>query len=332
MTLASVIIPTRNRADLLADCLDSLCRQSLAAGAFEVIVVDNGSTDHTRQVTERYAGILSIRCIEASEPGLHVGRHAGRRAATSGILLFADDDIRAGPTWVESVVKAFEDQQVGLVGGNNYPEFEAEPPAWLRKWWETPGPRGKSVGYLSILDFGDVDGPGDPSYVWGCNFAVRATALDQVGGFHPDGLPREKVLLRGDGESYVARAVAGAGWATRFVAGASVRHRVPASRMTAGYFERRGYDQGVSDSYTQIRSSRRVGSAVRLQASSWLRHQVRTLRHRAAYGSTQTDAALVNVLRAASRAWRKGYLDHARACRCDPALMEWVLKDGYLDE
>lgn len=194
MTEASVIIPTRNRAELLRACLESLCRQTLEMDRFEVIVVDNGSTDRTKEVVGQFTNILPVRCIDAPAPGLHVGRHAGMRSARSQVLMFADDDIKASPTWIASVVSAFADPSVGLVGGNNYPDFECEPPGWLRTWWNMPVGKGKALGYLSILDFGKLDGPIDPSYVWGCNFSIRASALAEVGGFHPDGMPDELAL------------------------------------------------------------------------------------------------------------------------------------------
>src|SRR5690606_19553916 len=123
-------------------CLRSLTRQTVSTSAFEVIVVDNGSRDSTREVVEGYSGSLNLRYIHAPEPGLHVGRHVGYFEAKSDVLMYADDDIEALPTWVDSVVKAFADEKVGLVGGNNYPLFEKDPPEWLKLWWARPVYRG----------------------------------------------------------------------------------------------------------------------------------------------------------------------------------------------
>ena len=125
---ASVIIPTRNRADVLARCLESLTCQTLPAEAFEVLVIDNGSTDHTPDVAENYGSLLQLTYVTAPEPGLHVGRHEGMRRANTDVLMFADDDIEAEPGWVEAVVQTLENPNIALVGGNNYPLFEEPPP------------------------------------------------------------------------------------------------------------------------------------------------------------------------------------------------------------
>ena len=99
----SVVLPTRNRSALLARTLESLQGQTLDAAEFEVIVVDNGSTDDTRAVVERIASSQpNVRYAHEAEPGLHNARHAGIEAARSELLLFGDDDIRAFPTWVEA--------------------------------------------------------------------------------------------------------------------------------------------------------------------------------------------------------------------------------------
>ena len=96
--MISVIIPTRNRASLLKSCLASLCHQSPQVN-FEILVVDNGSSDSTQEVIKDYQlRIPNLICIYAPEPGLHIGRHAGMRAANGDLLVFADDDIEALPS------------------------------------------------------------------------------------------------------------------------------------------------------------------------------------------------------------------------------------------
>lgn len=207
MPLASVIVPTRNRAPVLQLCLPSLAQQSLPADSFEVVVVDNGSSDNTGTVARSFSDRLDLTLLHEVEPGLHVGRHAGWRAARSEQLVFVDDDIQAEPGWLAAVVDAFENPQVALVGGNNLPAFSHEPPACLERLWERPVLRGRALGFLSVLDFGGGRFEIDPGYVWGCNFSVRSSVLEAAGGFRPDGVPREHLHLRGDGESYVSTVV-----------------------------------------------------------------------------------------------------------------------------
>ncbi|MCD6672183.1 MAG: glycosyltransferase [Burkholderiaceae bacterium] len=332
MIRASVIIPTRDRADLLERCLAALTRQTLAADEFEVVVVDNGSRDATAQVAAGYATHLALRCIVAPEPGLHVGRHAGMRAARSDVLMYTDDDAEPEPTWVEAVAQAFEDPAVGLVGGNDYPRFEGDPPAWLQRWWNEPVYRGRALGYLSVLDFGSGRFPLAPEYVWGCNFSIRRQALETVSGFHPDGVPRDLMRLRGDGESYVASAIVSRGWKAIFDSRASVHHLVPPARMTRDYFEQRGFAQGVSDSYSAVRRHRGASLPLSERLRTRLRPAAGSLKARWKMAGSRDPAAstLLEVRLSTLRAWARGFAFHQSALRSDPDLLGWVLKDNYL--
>jgi glycosyltransferase involved in cell wall biosynthesis len=332
MPRATVIIPTRNRAPVLRQCLHSLEQQTLGANSFEVIVVDNGSNDDTAEVARSFGARMDLTVLCEAEPGLHVGRHAGWRAARSEQLVFVDDDIQAEPGWLAAVVEAFEDPQVALVGGNNLPAFSHQPPAWLQRWWERPVLRGRALGFLSILDFGEGCFEIDPEFVWGCNFSVRASVLEAAGGFHPDGVPREHLRLRGDGETYVSTVVRREGWRAWFDGRATVHHLVDARRMTPAYFEERAFAQGISDSYTAIRAAGRVEPD---------RHGLRQRLHRAlapardwwASGGWRGEpaSAELRAVQARVRAgYRRGWDFHRTEVDRDPALLDWVLKDNYL--
>lgn len=331
---ASVIIPTHNRADILARCLDSLTCQTLPAEAFEVLVIDNGSTDHTPEVARRYASLLQLTCINDSEPGLHVGRHAGMRSAKSDLLLFVDDDIEAEPGWVDAVVQSFKHSDVALVGGNNYPRFEEAPPAWLLRRWEEPVYKGRALGSLSILDFGEGTFEIAPGFVLGCNFSIRRHILMKAGGFHPDGMPKEKLRFRGDGESYVSDVVRSLGLRAMFNSRASVRHFVSKDRATKEYFSHRAYMQGISDSYTDIR--RRGGLAMQFMTSTrtsiknWL--TILKLRYRSlALPHDSAGYELNFIKQVMALAYLKGYAFHQREVSADKNLLQWVLRETYLE-
>lgn len=325
----SVVLPTRDRARLLDDCLRSLARQTLSAEAFEVIVVDNGSTDDTAAVAAAHVGSLPVRCMSAPEPGLHVGRHAGMQAAASDLLVFGDDDIIPEPTWLASVLEAFEDPEVALVGGNNRPVFEGAPPDWLLAWWRQPVGPGRAMAPLSILDFGDGRFDIDPGFVWGCNFSIRRDVLLRAGGFHPDGVPADRLRWRGDGETHVADEIRRAGLRARFHGGASVGHRVSAGRMTPAYFTQRARAQGVSDSYTDLR---RAGAAMPRLADR-VRRRARALASRLRLSLPPArdpgESTLRELRRTMLAAHAAGYDFHQREVAGDPDLLAWVLKERY---
>jgi glycosyltransferase involved in cell wall biosynthesis len=328
----SVIVPTRDRAGLLARCLDSLVAQTLPADQFEVVVVDNGSTDDTRSVAKSYGDKLRLQYLYAAEPGLHVGRHAGMQSASSPILVFCDDDIEAVPTWLEAVAHAFETEGIALVGGNCYPRFEVQPPAWLERWWSEEGVSGRALGYLSILDFGEGRFSIDPCHVWGCNFAIRRDLLVAIGGFHPDGMPADRLPYRGDGESYVAAAIHAKGGQVWFDSRASVRHFVPRGRMTPGYFEQRAFAQGISESYRMIRrrGGLRVPLRERLSITMRARLSRAWYRLRSLVAADAAERELARVRSRAAAAFVRGIQFHRQRVRADQALLQWVLKENYL--
>lgn len=328
-TQISVIIPTRNRAYLLDSVLKSLSEQTLSGSDYEVLVVDNGSTDETERVIFAHkTHFFNLLKIYAPEPGLHIGRHAGMAAAKGNILVFADDDIEALPTWLASIKDSFSDPSVALVGGNNFPLFLESPPEWILKLWN----RRNRLGYryipaLSVLEVGKAKREISPYLVWGCNFAIHKEVLLAAGGFHPDGMPQELIRFRGDGETHISRFVAESNMKCVFHPGASVYHKVPASRMTYQYFYQRGFNQGVSDSYTNLRTGRHLfkhDSSVAYMAYQKFRHLFRLGTERLFLCKDS-----IYALKMLNYGHQKGYFFHQEAYKMDPKIREWVHRERY---
>lgn len=318
----SVIIPTRDRALYLKRVLESLEAQSYYR--FEVLVVDNGSTDDTPAVVEGFRDRLpDLRYFREEKPGLHEGRHRGMREAGSGILVYADDDIEASDTWLAGIAKAFDDDGVALAGGKCLPKFEAEPPRWLLKRWEKGVGPYKYVGYLSIMDLGE-DVIVNPPMVYGCNFAVRKDVLQRVGGFHPDSMPPDMLKFRGDGESWVERAVKESGLKSLYHPEATVYHHIPAGRMTLDYFCKRAYAQGVSDSYAGLRYESTAGGA----GGDWLKSFL-NFSKRAVKNALRIDTDTLLLDRTIKQGYRAGFAFHRAEVKKDPKLMDWVMKENY---
>jgi len=321
-----VIIPTRNRANLLAAALDSLTRQTLDQSEFEVWVVDNGSTDHTAQIVDQYrAKLRNIRSIYAPEPGLHIGRHAGMKAAQGDILVFADDDIEALPTWLASIKEAFSDETVAMVGGNNLPMFLEPPPRWLLKMWRGKRRQGmKLLPALSIIELACNQKEISPHLIWGCNFSIRKAVLQDAGGFHPDGMPRELIRFRGDGETHVSDYVGKSGMKSVFHVGATVYHKVTPERMTAEYFHQRGFNQGVSDSYTALRNQKKLDAQTRQnffrRAAGWGLRKLRFI---------MSDSEVNYMLAQAQLGYSEGYAYHQEVYLTDFEVREWVHQEKY---
>lgn len=302
----SIIIPTHNRAGDLANLLESLCKLNSAGSELEILVVDNNSTDATKAVTEGFKEKLpSIRYLWEPTPGLHAARHRGAQEAKSEILAFFDDDVTVSPHWLEGITESFKDSQVQLATGKIEPAFEAEPPEWLESLWNKT-PNGRALGWLTLLDLGDKTQEIPVGYVWGANFAIRKNALLQAGGFHPDSLPEELLRYRGDGESGLARKIAEKQGKAVYHPLSKVTHKVSKSRLEPEYFYKRGFAQGISDSFSAVRYS---GNLQPLK---------------------EVPESLENIDHVIKRGMAEGWNYHQSELRRDNQLMDWVLKDSYI--
>lgn len=330
--MISVIIPTRNRAAFLRDALASIEQQIMPIEDFEVLVVDNASTDDTSDVVAHCQSRLSnCRYFYEPIPGLHVGRHRGLREAKGDILVYADDDIEALPSWLAAIKEGFSDPDVVMVGGNNLPKFLEAPPSWLLRLWEPSKLGVRAIGALSILELPGESRLFNPHNVWGCNLSIRKTTLVAAGGFHPDGFPPELIRFRGDGESYLSRYVLETGGKCLFHSKATVFHKITPDRMSFAYIRQRFFSQGISDSYAVLRRCH-------LGEREFTSAQSLTRRFRGVLGGVRQHLRAITTgykdflrLRRASRdGYREGYSYHQQAFASDPEVRAWVLKKDYL--
>ncbi len=327
----SVIVPTRNRALFLKDALESILKQNLCKEEFEVLVVDNGSTDQTAEVVEEFiAKSNQIRYFFAPEPGLHVGRHLGAREAKGEILVYVDDDIIATSDWLEAIKNAFNNPKVALVGGKILPKWEGDVPEWINLF-KHEVEYGWTIGYVSLLDFGNVPREIPAYYVYGCNFSIRKSVLFECGGFHPDSMPQELIQYRGDGESALSLTIMGKGYKSFYEPKASVYHRIPPERLTLDYFCRRAFNQGVSDSYTEIRRKHGLDNVFprNSEKASLLSRRLEKLSRLFMHWKTKIVPEQHPVKKQIIRAYEKGKSYHRKQVAKDPKLLEYVLKENY---
>lgn len=346
----SVVIPTRNRAKCLDALLASLARQRPPNGGWEVLVVNNGSTDDTEDVVRRHQpGFpVALRVVNEGRTGLHAGRNRGARESRADYLCYLDDDVTVSDEWLCGWAEVI-DRQADAAVGPILPAWEAQPPSWVLEMVAT----GK-CGALTLLDLGQGCQRVDTSLVWGANFLVRRSLVEEYGGFPPDGVPEHLLKYRGDGESGFFLGFARAGKTAWYAPGASVRHHVPGSRLTVDYFRERAFRQGVSNSYRQIRDrfwkqarGGEKGPAPRAGRLGWLlwraraglawrlhavRRRMGATSQEAPAGSTtlHADAHADTELRPLlERAVRDGFRWHQAEVLRDYALFEWVLARDY---
>lgn len=224
----SVVISTYNRGPLLAPAVRALLDEQAPGGAtYEVIVVDNNSTDGTAEVLSGLeAGSGGrLRCLFEPRQGVSHGRNAGIAAARAPIIAFTDDDIRVAPDWVATLTRLFgQHPDVECVGGPVLPIWEVPPPRWLdaRHWSPT-----------AVTDYGPASfeiSAARPRCLLTSNLAFRRRVFDRIGGFSPD-FPRGQ-----DHELQLRFWLAGgrAIYSPHLV----VHTEVPAARMTKRYHRR----------------------------------------------------------------------------------------------
>lgn len=198
----SVIIPVLNRRGVIGACLDALGRQTYPRDRYEVIVVDNGSTDGTIAEIERYP---TVRLLKEPRRSSYAARNRGIAGATGETIAFTDSDCLPDPAWITEGVSCLEsDPRLGLVAGR-VALFVADPSRpTLAELYELCFSFAQEQ-YIEVSQFGAT-----------ANVFTRAAVLRQVGVF--DG------QLESLGDSEWGRRVAKGGWGQKYCDAAVVRH------------------------------------------------------------------------------------------------------------
>jgi glycosyltransferase involved in cell wall biosynthesis len=186
----TVVVPTRNRAVLLHDCLASLLAQDYAPDRHEIIVVDDGSSDSTSEVVRSGGARASVpvRYVVSPGRGLNAARNAGIHAAGGELIAFVDDDVEAPRFWLREIAAgSLRHPGASCLGGRIRLRLEGKAPKLCGR-----EPLGETE-----LDLGDLDIP--VRAVWGANMVVRRSALEKVGLFC------EQLPLYGDEEEWQSR-------------------------------------------------------------------------------------------------------------------------------
>jgi len=233
--MISVVVCTYNRAESLRGTLDSLAQMYIPPGLrWELIVVDNNSTDHTREVVEEFAQTsgLHVRYVFEGNQGLAYARNTGIREAKEAqgeIIAFMDDDMTPDEQWLANLRTVFDAHNCMGVGGRIIPKWNAPKPSWL----QMEAPYGIGPGVLGDFSLGE-----EPKETrippWGGNMAFRREAFERYGHFRTDlGLVGTQRMLGEDTE--FGRRLIKAGEKIVYTPLAVVYHRVDQDRLTKAY-------------------------------------------------------------------------------------------------
>lgn len=163
--LISVVVPALNEETVLGRCLASLQQQKLPADRFEIIVVDNGSTDRTREIAWGFGGWLPVTVLDRSGVRISALRNLGAAVAQGELLAFLDADCVAPPHWLQQIADLLHADDFRIIGAQYRIPANS---SWVAKAW-----------------YGDLwrmkDGP--VSYVPGGDLAISRELFMNLGGF-----------------------------------------------------------------------------------------------------------------------------------------------------
>jgi glycosyltransferase involved in cell wall biosynthesis len=240
----SVVVCTHNRCSELQSALASLAASQVPASIdWEVIVVDNNSTDRTRAVVEEFSCLHIGRFRYIFEPtqGKSWALNRAVREARGDVLAFTDDDVSVDSSWLENLSVPLEDGRYAGSCGRTLPPAGFTPPRWLAI--DSP----YALAPLALFDRGLA--PMDLNEApYGNNMAYRREVFDRYGGFRTDLGPQlGKDCPQKSEDSEFGRRILAAGERLFYVPSAVLYHAVPPGRLQRKYFLSWVWDKARSD-------------------------------------------------------------------------------------
>lgn len=234
----SVVLCTCNRAGRLKRTIESLCQASGPQGVeYEILVVDNRSTDNTRGVIGAFARESHrLRYVLETVRGVTSARNRGIREARGEIIAFLDDDVEVSPRWMHEVIRAFEDPSKQVIQGRIRLRLEGARPPWFSA---------KCEELLAMSDEGEETRPLQ-RYLISANAAFRRGVFDRVGYFNPTLGPGRSGY---NDDVDLSKRLRAAGIQEWYAPGPWVEHVVFLERLSKRAFFLRCFRQGVSDAH-----------------------------------------------------------------------------------
>jgi GT2 family glycosyltransferase len=247
----SIVLCTRNRAATLRSALDSLRQIDYASDDFELVLVDNASSDATPDVVTEFSSTVTfeVRYVREDKVGLSAARNHGIREARGTYLLFTDDDQLVVPEVLREHRRVAEKYAARVVQGAIALSFDGPRPQWLH---------GRLGGMLG--ETADVpEGPADIE-LFGGNMLLRREVFTEIGGFRED-LGKGRSGYSEDSE-LMARLIS-RGESIVYAPSARIYHVIGPERASAAYLRRCAFDKGRSHAQTLPKAPRLLGFAAR---------------------------------------------------------------------
>lgn len=240
MQTISIIICTYNRANILADTLDSYnVLHRTGSYEIELLIIDNNSSDDTLSIINKFKKKYpELRYVFEPRPGLSYARNTGIKESASDIIAFVDDDVHFDPLWLKELIKIFEDYpEASCIGGKSIPQFQTERADWIID---------DLLSIYGSTNSGDkIKWMTYPEHPFGLNMAFRREVFVQVGMFDPS-LGRKKKNLLSNEESELFWRISKANLKVIYTPKAIIYHQIPPERSRQEWVLNRYYWQGIS--------------------------------------------------------------------------------------
>lgn len=241
----SIVIPTYNRSDVILQSLQTWTLQTLHSSDFEVIIVDNNSSDGADTLIKEFVSDKpNFHYVLETQKGSTYARHTGAKLAKADILMFCDDDGLFNDGCAEEILKVYaKNPQTCAVTGKISIQWDKIPPAWIEPY----------LFMLGKLDYGNDVRFSTDFYLNGGIFSIKKDVFNNLGGFNPDLVGN---YLVGDGDTGLVIKLHRKKMLIGYTPFATMQHLQFIDKQgTEKDMGRRFYNVGISEAYGVFREN-----------------------------------------------------------------------------
>ncbi len=225
----ALVICTYNRDKYLPEALESIKNQTFDKGKFQLLIIDNNSTDKTANISKDFISknpSLNIKYCFEQQKGLSFARNRGVTEAEAPIISYVDDDVILSPSFLQGMVDFFDEYKDAVgAGGKVIPKYESgKEPEWMNKYLN---------GFVGKVDYGTevMQYSNKMKYPAGCNMTYRKDILLKAGGFN------NELTFRSD-DKYIFYKVKNISDKIYYVPNAWLYHYIDSHRLTESNFKK----------------------------------------------------------------------------------------------
>ncbi|NPA68473.1 MAG: glycosyltransferase [Chlorobi bacterium] len=247
----SIIVCTYNRDDVIGDCLESLQNQTAGKDDFEVLIINNNSTDGTEKICSDFLNKqnnTNFKYFTEKKQGLSFARNRGIRESGGNIISFIDDDAVACKEYADEVINFFSEyKHADALGGKILPEYETGRPAWMSVFLEP---------IMSVIDLGDkVKEFPKNKFPVGANMIIKKEVFEKTGVFNENLGRTGKNMLGGEEKDLFYR-IKNAGGKIYYSPKPWVFHQIPDSRLTKQFVKKQALGIGYSEKIRSLNTGK----------------------------------------------------------------------------